>query len=91
MAESPPDIDGLGLAELKSLLLQAFEKIAQQDAEIRALREENARLKGLKGRPQLKPSGMEKSTQGRAQGKRKFSRRGAKRSKLTIDEARVAW
>jgi hypothetical protein len=31
MAESLPDIDGLGLAELKPLLLQAYEKIAQQD------------------------------------------------------------
>jgi hypothetical protein len=62
MAESPLDIDGLGLAELKSLLLQAFEKIAQQDAEIKALREENARLKGLKGRPQLKPSRAEAGT-----------------------------
>ena len=62
MAESLPDIDGLGLAELKPLLLQAYEKIAQQDALIAALREELARLKGLKGRPQLKPSGMEKST-----------------------------
>jgi hypothetical protein len=89
MAESLPDIDGLGLAELKPLLLQAFEKIAQQDAEIKALREENARLKGLKGRPQLKPSGMEASTQGRAKGKRKCGRRGPKRSKITIDETKV--
>src|SRR5262249_21462928 len=90
MAESSLDIDRLGLAELKSLLLQAFEKIARQDAEIKALREENARLKGLKGRPQLKPSGMEKSTQGRAKGKRKRARRrGPKRSKVTIDETKV--
>ena len=89
MAESPPDIDGLGLAELKPLLLQAYEKIAQQDALIAALREELARLKGLKGRPQLKPSGMEKSTQERTKGKRKPGRRGAKRSKLTIHQTKV--
>jgi hypothetical protein len=89
MAESPPDIDGLGLAELKPLLFQAYEKIFQQDAIIAALREEVARLKGLKGRPQLKPSGMEKSTQGREKGKRKPGRRGAKRSKLTIHQTKV--
>src|SRR5215468_5221771 len=89
MAESLPATDGLGLAELKSLLLQAYEKIAQRDAEIVALREELARLKGLKGRPQLKPSGMEKSTQGRAKGKRKRAQRGPKRSKVTIDETKV--
>src|SRR5262249_48945653 len=81
MAESPPNIDGLGLAELKSLLLQAFEKISQQDAQIAALREENARLKGLKGRPQIKPSGMEKATQGRAEEKRKGGRRRGGRRK----------
>jgi Transposase IS66 family len=89
MAESLPATDGLGLAELKSLLVQAYEKLAQRDEEIAALREENARLKGLKGRPQLKPSGMEKATQGRAKGKRKCGRRGAKRSKVTIGETKV--
>jgi Transposase IS66 family len=89
MAESLPATDGLGLAELKSLLVQAYEKLAQQDAEIAALREELARVKGLKGRPQLKPSGMEQSTQGRAKGKRKCGRRGPKRSKVTIDETKV--
>src|SRR5262249_4152073 len=89
MAESSLDIDRLGLAELKSLLLQAFEKIARQDAEIKALREENARLKGLKGRPQLKPSGMEQSTQVRAKGKRKPGRGGGKCCKLTMHETKV--
>jgi Transposase IS66 family len=90
MAESLPATDGLGLDELKSLLVQAYEKLAQRDAEIVALREELARLKGLKGRPQLKPSGMEKSTEGRAKGKRKrVRRRGPKRSKLTITETKV--
>jgi Transposase IS66 family len=89
MAESLPATDGLGLAELKSLLVQAYEKLSQRDAEIAALREELARLKGLKGRPQLKPSGMEQSMQGRTKGKRKCGRRGAKRSKVTIDETKV--
>jgi hypothetical protein len=89
MAESLPATDGLGLAELKSLLVQAYEKLAQRDAEIAALREENARLKGLKGRPQLKPSGMEQATQGRVKGKRKCGRRGPKRSKVTITETKV--
>jgi hypothetical protein len=89
MAESPPDTDGLGLAELKLLLLQAYEKLAQRDAEIAALREELARLKGLKGRPQVKPSGMEQSTQGRVKGKRKCGRRGPKRPKVTVDETKT--
>jgi hypothetical protein len=51
--------------------------------------EEIARFKGLKGRPQLKPSGMEKSTEAQAKRKRKSGRRGAKRPKLTIDETKI--
>jgi len=90
MAESTRDISGLGLEELKALLLQALEDNARFKAENAALREEIARLKGLKGRPKLKPSGMEKAaeTAGAKGGKRK-GRRGAKRSKLTLDETRI--
>ena len=63
MAESPKDISGLGLEELKALLVQALEEVARLKAENAELREEIARLKGLKGRPKLKPSGMEKGTE----------------------------
>jgi hypothetical protein len=90
MAESTRDISGLGLEELKALLVQALEENARLKAENATLREEIARLKGLKGRPKLKPSGMEKAAQtaGATEGKRK-GRRGAKRSKLTLDETRI--
>jgi hypothetical protein len=89
MAESTPNLDGLA-PEVKSYVVHLLEENAQLKAEMAALREELARLKGLKGRPQLKPSGMEKSTQGRAKGRRKrVRRRGPKRSKVTIDETKV--
>ena len=90
MAESPKDISGLSLEELKALLLQALEEVARLKAENVKLREEIARLKGLKGRPKLKPSGMEKAAEaGAAKGSRKKGRRGAKRTKLSINEARI--
>jgi len=89
MAESPKDISGLGLEELKTLLVQALEEAARLKAENAELREEIARLKGLKGRPKLKPSGMEKAAGAPAKGGRRKGRRGVKRAKLVIDEAKI--
>jgi hypothetical protein len=90
MAESPKDISGLGLDELKALLVQALEESARLKAENAELREEIARLKGLKGRPKLKPSGMEKATETpAARSAKRKGRRGAKRTKLAIDETRI--
>jgi len=89
MAESPRNVDGLGFEELKSLLVQVLEDNARLKAENAELRDEIARLKGLKGRPQIKPSGMEKTTEAPAKGDRKIGRRGAKRAKLTITETKV--
>ena len=56
---APPDIDGLPPPELKQLLLRLLEKNTQLERENAELREEIARLKGLKGRPQIKPSGTD--------------------------------
>jgi Transposase IS66 family len=89
MAESTRDISGLGLDELKALLVQALEEVARLEAENAGLREEIARLKGLKGRPQFKPSGMEKATEAPAKGGGRKGRRGAKRTRLSIDETRI--
>jgi transposase IS66 family protein len=88
MAESTREISGLGLEELKALLVQALEENARLKAENTELREEIARLKGLKGRPKLKPSGMEKAADaGRHAGRK--GRRGAKRGALALDETRI--
>ena len=46
MAGSPPDIEGLGLDDLKVLVLQLLEENAALRAEVAVLGEEIARLKG---------------------------------------------
>ena len=89
MAESPRTVDGLGLEELKSLLVQVLEDNARLKAENAELRDEIARLKGLNGRPKIKPSGMETATGPAAKTKRKIGRRGSKRAKLTITETKI--
>ncbi len=62
MAESLPDFEALGPEDLKRLVLQLLEEVAALRAETAVLREEIARLKGLTGRPKIKPSGMDKAT-----------------------------
>lgn len=91
MADSPRDIEALDVGELKELVLRLLEEGAALRAENAALRAEIARLKGLKGRPQLKPSGMDKKAAARAKAKagRKQARRSRGAKRLVIDEERV--
>ena len=49
MTESPLDVDGLGVEDLKRLVLELLEEIAALKTDNAALREGMARLKGLKG------------------------------------------
>jgi hypothetical protein len=56
---APAAIDGLSFTALKALALQLLNRVTEQERLIAELRDENARLKGLSGRPWIIPSGME--------------------------------
>jgi hypothetical protein len=62
----PPTLPTLTRAELEALLVEVYVNATTLEQTVGELREEVARLKGLKGRPNIKPnaqpSGMEKGT-----------------------------
>ena len=58
-----PDLTGLSADELRPMVVSLLGTVAKLEAQVIALTEEIARLKKLKGRPKLKPSGMEKGTE----------------------------
>jgi Transposase IS66 family len=69
--------------ERSNLVAEVLAKDEAKDRLIAELFEEIARLKGLKGRPDIKPnkpSGMEQATSGKPKGERSSRRRGKKRT-----------
>ena len=84
---APADIDGLSLEALKALVVQLLSKLADQERLLAELREENARLKGLNGRPRIKPSGMEDASEPKRSAKRgKHRRRGKIVPRVAIED-----
>lgn len=83
----PPTLSALSRPELEALLVELFGEIAALKKMNSDLREEIARLKGLKGRPIIKPSGMDKGTEPPKPGKQEKRRgRGKVTPRVRIDE-----
>jgi len=87
----PFALSALSRPELESLLVELFTEVAALKQIVAEQRNETARLKGLKGRPTIKPdskpSGMDKGTepeQPDSRGKRRF--RGKVTPRLKIKE-----
>ncbi|MBV8577008.1 MAG: transposase, partial [Acetobacteraceae bacterium] len=63
------DLSSLSRSELEAELAALRGEVAELRQLVLALREENARLKGLKGRPVIRPSGMEDATTPKRRGR----------------------
>jgi Transposase IS66 family len=83
----PSSLSGLSRAELEALLVELFSEVAALKQVVAEQREEIARLKGLKGPPNIKPSGMDKATEP-AKPERQAGRpgRGKIRPRMSIED-----
>jgi hypothetical protein len=86
----PTNLDGLPL-EWQELVLRLLAENSEQKRLIAELREELARLKGLAGRPSIKPSGMDQGTTAKPRDKRAGRRgRGKTTPRVSVEEQIVA-
>ena len=82
----PPSVSDLSRAELEALLVELFGKVAALETIVGEQRDEIARLKGLKGRPAIKPSGMDKATEPAKPARKEKRRRGQVTPRVSIQD-----
>ena len=83
------DVQGLTTAELRRLVVELLGEVSRLAEENAALRDEVARLKGLKQRPKIKPSGMEQATTTRADKRKRKTKVRNTTAKRVVHEERV--
>ena len=82
-----PVLSELSRPELEALLVKLLGKVAALKQIVSEQREEIARLKGLKGPPDIKPSGMDQATEPAKPDRQKNrARRGKIRPRVSIEE-----
>ena len=83
----PSALSALSRPELEALLIELFGEVTILKQTVAEQREEIARLKGLKGRPSIKPSGMDKGTApGKPTKNEKRPGRGKVTPRVSVDE-----
>jgi len=89
----PIDTDSLSHDDLKALVEELLGRVSALSRTVIEQREEIARLKGLKGRPDIKPpsqpSGMEKANRPKAPADQPRRGGGPKTANRAIDEDRI--
>ena len=83
---APVEIDGLSPSELKALVFRLLGELAELKCVVAEQRGEIARLKGLKGRPDIKPSGMDSATPPKPPRRGKHRRRGKPAPRVVIED-----
>jgi hypothetical protein len=75
-------------SEITPLVSKLLDMLKEMKEELEKQKDEIARLKGLKGKPKIKPSGMDKGTTDKTgkNGKRAGSSKRSKTGQLEIDE-----
>jgi hypothetical protein len=83
----PAVLSALSHAELEALLPELFGDVAALAKVVEEHREEIARLKGLKVRPKIRPSGMDQGTEPQKPGRQEKRRgRGKAMPRVSIEE-----